>query len=41
MLASRLRVIAEYVRERRCFGTPVLTGDPRNGIVFLLDGVGG
>jgi len=41
MLASRLRVIAEYVRERRRFGTPVLTGEPRDGIVFLLDGVGG
>lgn len=41
MLASRLRMIAEYVRERRRFGTPALTGDPGNGTVFLLDGVGG
>ncbi|HOW18079.1 MAG TPA: hypothetical protein PLC79_03505 [Phycisphaerae bacterium] len=41
MLASRLRMIAEYVRERRRYGTPALTGDPGNGTVFLLDGVGG
>lgn len=34
-------MIVEYVRERRRFGVPTLTGDPGAGTVILLDGVGG
>jgi len=34
-------MVGQWVGERVRRGTPLETGDPRNGTVFLIDGVGG
>ena len=41
LIVAKYRMLAEYLKERKRTGLPVLLGDPSKGVVILVDGVGG